>query len=346
MIFLCGALAATACGYLIFAATYRRAAFPKGIAVRMGNFRGPIGAFLALWGICAMLTSAPFDNWWHITYGLDMKILSIPHVLLILGLLAIQTGGLIIVVAHVNRTEIDSRKDPVPGLTPVSKRVSKDWIAIYFYFGSMILTLLMVAITQYTTRSNMRDTLMYRIVALLAPAIFAGIARALERNWAATFIAAGYSAFCLLMLWVLPLFPAAPAIGLVLTNVSHMIPLEFPLLLIVPAIAIDLLFLKIKHLNKFVLSIVTGVAFLCAFMFVQWEFAGFLQSPEARNWLFGAHYFDFSTFPYSDYAQHKFIGQGTLDPRFNFGVAIALTCAILSAWVGLVWGDWMRRLRR
>ncbi len=27
-----------------------------------------------------MITSAPFDDWWHNAYGLDVKILSPPHV--------------------------------------------------------------------------------------------------------------------------------------------------------------------------------------------------------------------------------------------------------------------------
>ena len=35
-----------------------------------------------------MLTSAPFDNWWHNAYGLDVKIVSPPHTLLILGIRA------------------------------------------------------------------------------------------------------------------------------------------------------------------------------------------------------------------------------------------------------------------
>ena len=29
-----------------------------------------------------MLTSAPFDNWWHDAYGLDVKIISPPHMFL------------------------------------------------------------------------------------------------------------------------------------------------------------------------------------------------------------------------------------------------------------------------
>ena len=33
-----------------------------------------------------MITSAPFDNWWHEAYGLDVKILSPPHMLLAAGI--------------------------------------------------------------------------------------------------------------------------------------------------------------------------------------------------------------------------------------------------------------------
>ena len=36
--------------------------------------------------------------------------------------------------------------------------------------------------------------------------------------------------------WVLPLFPAQPKLGPVYREVTHFIPWEFPLLLIVPAI--------------------------------------------------------------------------------------------------------------
>jgi hypothetical protein len=44
-----------------------------------------------------MVTSAPFDNWWHQAYRLDVKILSPPHVLLILGLLAIRFGVVVLI---------------------------------------------------------------------------------------------------------------------------------------------------------------------------------------------------------------------------------------------------------
>ena len=43
-----------------------------------------------------MLASAPFDNWWHNAYGLDVKIFSPPHVVLDGGVLAIQVGALLL----------------------------------------------------------------------------------------------------------------------------------------------------------------------------------------------------------------------------------------------------------
>ena len=54
-------------------------------SVKMWGFRGPLGAFITAWGGIAMLVSAPFDDWWHNAYGLDVKILSPPHTVLAAG---------------------------------------------------------------------------------------------------------------------------------------------------------------------------------------------------------------------------------------------------------------------
>ena len=92
---LCGVLGGLTSGFLILSTTFghspaadqRRAA-----SVRIWGFRGPLGAFIAAWGGFAMITSAPFDNWWHNAYGLDVTILSPPHVLLMSGSIAIDIG--------------------------------------------------------------------------------------------------------------------------------------------------------------------------------------------------------------------------------------------------------------
>ena len=53
-------------------------------------------------------------------------------------------------------------------------------------------------------------------------------------------MAAIYTALFLAGLWIFPLFPAAPKLGPVYQHVTHMVPLWFPVLVIVPAFALDL----------------------------------------------------------------------------------------------------------
>ena len=69
------------------------------------GFRGPLGAFIAAWGGIAMLTSAPFDDWWHNAYGLDVKILSPPHMVLAAGIVAVHLGALILILGYMNRAD-------------------------------------------------------------------------------------------------------------------------------------------------------------------------------------------------------------------------------------------------
>ena len=56
-----------------------------------------------------MLTSAPFDNWWHNAYGLDVKIVSPPHTLLVIGVFGVEIGSLFLIMAAMNRAESQSR---------------------------------------------------------------------------------------------------------------------------------------------------------------------------------------------------------------------------------------------
>ncbi len=71
--------------------------------MKIWGFRGPLGAFIAVWGCIAMLTSAPFDNWWHNAYGLDVKIVSPPHTLLSLGSLTIKIGLMALMAGLMSR---------------------------------------------------------------------------------------------------------------------------------------------------------------------------------------------------------------------------------------------------
>ena len=100
-----GLLTALVCAMTIFSATFQPNSTARTTSVNVLGFRGPLGAFIAAWGGLAMVTSAPFDNWWHEAYGLDVKILSPPHILLAIGIAGIVWGGLLLTVAEMNRAE-------------------------------------------------------------------------------------------------------------------------------------------------------------------------------------------------------------------------------------------------
>ena len=330
VIHICGVLAGISCGYLILATTFAARPALRASSVRIWGFRGPLGAFLAAWGGIAMITSAPFDDWWHNAYGLDVKILSPPHMLLAAGILAVHLGALILILGNMNRAE---------------GRARQNFQALFLYIGGMILVCLSVLQMEITVRSTMHTAHFYRLVAMVAPLVLAGIARAGNFRWGASVVAGVYTTFVLLMSWILPLFSAEPKLGPVYTNVVQFIPPEFPLLLIVPAFALDLLWQRTADWGGWKLAAVSGALFLAIFAAVQWPFADFLMSPLARNWVFGTGYLGYYVRPTSLYARHLFL---PTEAGANFWreAGIALLIAIIGTRAGLAWGDWMRRIRR
>ena len=330
-IYLCGVLAGISCGYLILSTTFRSSSALREASVKIWGFRGPLGAFICAWGAIAMISSAPFDDWWHNAYGLDVKILSPPHVVLILGILAVRFGTLLLILGCMNRAQGGARG----GLT-----------ALFLYIGAVIFTGSMGALQELTARVYMHSALFYRVVSMVAPMILIGVVRASEHRWASTILMGIYSALNLACIWILPLFPAEPKLGPVYRQVTHFIPQEFPLLLIVPAVIIDLLWTRMPGWNKWLQAAAAGAAFLAGFVAVQWPFAGFLMSPAARNWFFGTHYFPFFFPATSEYVRYVFSVVEKTTAEFWLGMATALVAAIVSTRLGLAWADWMRRLRR
>src|SRR5215471_12763290 len=71
-IYLGGLLAGCVGGWLAFKHTFLIHAREAAASVNVFGLRAPLGAWVAIWGALAMLTSAPFDDWWHNAYGLDV----------------------------------------------------------------------------------------------------------------------------------------------------------------------------------------------------------------------------------------------------------------------------------
>ena len=329
-IHMCGVLAGISCGYLVLSTTFDPRSALRECSVKIWGFRGALGAFIASWGGIAMLTSAPFDNWWHETYGLDVKILSPPHMVLALGVFAVHAGALILILGQMNRAS---------GVLQQRLRM------LFLYVGGMTLVCLNTVQLELTLRLFQHTAHFYSVVAITAPPVIAGVGRASKFKWGATAVAGVYCTFVFLMGRILTLFPAEPKLGPVYHQPGVFTPPEFPLLLIVPALMLDLIWQHTASWGTIRQAIVSGVVFVGAFAAIQWPFADFLASPAARNWVFGTNYFGYFTQPTSLMARHGFVAteQGA---DFWREAGIALAISIGTTWLGLSWGNWMQRIRR
>ena len=327
----CGILAGFTSGYLILSCTLGRNPALAAASVSVLRFRGPLGAFIAAWGGATMLTSAPFDNWWHNAYGLDVKIFSPPHVVLDGGVLAIQIGALVLIASARNRSSGVLRR-------------KLDWLLLML--GGMITMLALTVVWESTYRVLMHTAQCYRAVAIVVPVVFASFARISEHRWARTIVAGVYTAYAMVMLWIFPLFPATPKLGPVYQRLTHMVPMEFPLLVIAPALLLDALEPRTAGWRKWSKAAAFGVIFLAAFLAAQWPFATFLVSPASSNWFFGTKYFAYFASPNGFDVRHLFVPIDYAAFRFWMIMAEAALLAILSTRLGTAAGEWVRAIRR
>ena len=325
-----GILAAFTCTYLIFSTAFGHDQAARDASVNVWGFRGPVGAFLTAWGGVTMVASAPFDNWWHNSFGLDVEILSPPHFVLGLGILAVQIGVLVLIVAEKNRA--------------AGARRSK-LTRLFLYLSGLGLFLHSMLKSEYADANLMHSAVFYRAVAIGTPTVLVAYARASGHKWGATIVSSVYTVVMLTFLWTFPLFPAQPKLGPVYTNVTHMVPMEFPLLLIVPAFVLDLVLNRFSNRGAWFQALVAGTAFLAALALVQWPFGSFLISPLARNGIFGM-----TNFAYQEpISMHQLAYKFRLDSTrsvFWLGMGAAWIAAFLSTRVGLAFGNWFLRIRR
>jgi hypothetical protein len=329
-IYLCGVLAGISCGYLILNTTFRRPAEYVASSVNVLGFRGPLGAFLAAWGGIAMLTSAPFDNWWHNAYGLDVKIVSPPHTLLTLGAFAIELGALFLITTAMNRA---------------TGKQFENLQRMFLYIGGLLLVHIMVFMMEFTGDTHLHSSSPYITVAFGAPALLAMLWQASRNRWAATWTSGFYMVFLCGVIWMLQLFPAEPKLGPVYQSVTHFVPPAFPLLLIVPAFFVDLFLQRTQNWQMWLRALIAGPLFMLAFVAAEWPFASFLMTPAAHNYFFAAGSVSFSTQPQSDSVLRHFTApeHGLV---FWHGIGVAMLYAALGTLIGLSLGKWMRKVQR
>lgn len=275
---LAAVVAGVSCGWLVLRTTFGADESAKQRSVRVWGFYGPLGAWVCIWGTAMMIASAPFDNWWHNAYGLDVKIISPPHMVLALGMMGIQIGAMLMAVSAQNRGSHDARLK-----------------MIYAASAGIMVTMLATVIVEDAGFGNeMRAPMFYRMTAIVLPIALLATSRASALRWPATTVSLIYMAIVAVLIWILQLVPATPLLAPIYNPVTRMVPPPFPLLLVVPALLIDLVLPRLKSMNDWILAPLLGVGFVLVMLGVHWYWSEFLLSPGARNWFFGVDKWDYT----------------------------------------------------
>ena len=330
-----GVLAGGVGAWLAMRCTFFGTAEERAAAVNILGMRAPLGAWVAMWGCLAMLTSAPFDDWWHNAYGLDVKIVSPPHTVLGAGMLGISLGALLLGLGHQNRV----------------RDAAGDWL--FIYIGGIFLTLGTVFLMEFSTPNLQHAATFFAVCtgAMVIRLVALGVAG--RMTWPATRAALVCMALQCLMTWILPLFPAQPKLAPIFNPITHMVPPPFPLLLVFPALALDAVLrwtgTDCRGWRRAALALGLGAAFLSVFAVVQWFFSAFLLTPAADNWFFvGNRYWGYEASPgkFAHVFWHVWPDRPNYDPVHAGTMVVCWLIAAVGAWLGLLWGGWMKRVQR
>lgn len=323
-----GLLAGLGSGALALHATFRGTPSERASTVGFWGFRAPLGAWVCVWGCGAMLTSAPFDDWWHNAYGLDVRIVSPPHILLGLGMLGIVFGALLRTLALQNGADGERRARAA---------------TLFAVSSGLYLTIITIFLLEYSHPTKQHLPTFYRVVSGWVPIILVAVAVAGRRRWAATTAAAVYMAVFAGMSWVLMLFPATPKLGPIYRAITHYVPLDFPLLLIVPALLIDLVWPRVRSAPLWRAAIALGLAFAVG-MLVHWP-AATLMIAHGHNW-----FLHLDNFVYWQPHASEVYAFTFREPRPGESMlaawALAPLYAVFSSALGVLWGRWMTQVRR
>ena len=214
----------------------------------------------------------------------------------------------------------------------------------------------MILRLEYTNKVLLHSSVSYVSLGVGLLLVLEAPARAARHRWARTIMAGIYSLFTVLMLWILPLFPASPKLGPVYQNITHMVPLPWPILLVIPAFVLDLLWPIVP----------TG----CRKEDILGRRIALAAGPFRRRRVYGrigrravaVRHFShvaggtqlvlssgqLSVFHSINAATVRYVFVKFDDTAAQFWRGMGLACAfsVVSLWVGIVFGDWLKRIQR
>ncbi len=343
LIYLGSAFAGTFAGYQCLKTSFWGTLEEKNRSVHFwGIFYSSLGGLFCIWGSMAALSSAPFDDWWHAAYGLDVEIFTPPHSVLVFGLMTIQLGALFIVMAILNRA------DRVHSLSDEQNQQRVQRLRLLFMMtAGFLLALVYLFTSEFIDNSRGHTSLYYQVSGFVFPLLLFATGRASGHRWGGTIISAVYMSVLLLTNWVLQQFPAEPLLGPILNPVTHFQFYGFPVLLILPAIACDLVAARLNGRNDWMQALVLGLVFAVVYGVAQWYFSEFhFTSPLTRNKIFGNYTWYFSNDP--NWKYRYTYGPWAIESAAQLasGLGIALLITLVSTRLGLAWGKWMQKVVR
>jgi hypothetical protein len=199
-------------------------------------------------------------------------------------------------------------------------------------------------------QENTWDVLLHRGIAYMAlgagiPLVFALVTTVTGNRWASTITSAIYMVWIIAEILIFPLVPASPKLGPVFFPVTHLVPAKFPVLLIFPAIALDLLWQRLRSWKRWQIAAFSGVLFIAILFAVEWPFADFLMSKASQNRFFGTIYFDYNSRPDGPDRLREFWKPASA-VAMTWALAAASIYGMISTWIGLRFGGWMKTVQR
>jgi hypothetical protein len=216
---------------------------------------------------------------------------------------------------------------------------------LFLYVGGLAIVGQMFFLQEYTWDVKLHQAAAYIAMGIGLPFFFAAFLAGIASRWAATSTAAVYTVFVIAEILILPLFPAQPKLGPVFYPVTHLVPAKFPILIVVPALALDLLLAAGEELETVADCPGLRRPFYRCPHGVEWPFANFLLSDASKNRFFGTIYFHYNSRADGfDRMRQWFLPDHGL--ALYAGLLRAAVYASISTWLGLLFGRWMRGVQR
>jgi len=303
--------------------------------VPIQGVRVPLGTWLILWGGVAFVTALIFDGWWQAAYGLGAGIWHPPQLLKTAAFFAMLGGVWLLCLANQNLA-------PHPRM-PLAA-------TLFSVAGGFLLVLITIIRLTSSYPNQQHSASFHQFACATYPVLLAALARAGRLRLSATAAAAAYAGLICVLIWLLPLIPAKPEVGPIYNALNHLMPPPFPLLLIVPALAMDRLAKVYPWTEEpgadWRQAGALAMAFFLFFVCAQWIFAEFLLSDLADNAFFAGAGRHWPFFLKIDASARTRFWNSPRDSMTLSNALLALSLAALATRLGWWLGAWMTRVRR